>query len=84
MWRPDGRELFFVDAKGPFVAVPVDVHDGELALGSPTGLFTPPIGWWWYEPMSSEPTEFLMVVPERQANRPRLTLMTDWTRMLPK
>jgi len=84
VWRPDGKELYFVDTKGPLLAVPVDVHGDELALGSPTELFTPPIGWGWYEPMSSEPTEFLMVVPERQANRPRLTLMTDWTRMLPK
>ncbi len=64
--------------------MPVDVHGDELALGSPTELFTPPIGWGWYEQLSSEPTEFLMVVPERKANRPRLTLMTDWTRMLAK
>jgi len=40
-WRPDGQELFYLDADWQLIAVPV-LPDGTLAVDRSTELFTPP------------------------------------------
>lgn len=39
VWRPDGKELFFMDLTGAMMAAPVDAANGSLNPGSPVRLF---------------------------------------------
>jgi hypothetical protein len=43
VWRPDGKELFFIAPDGKLMAVPVDDlgPDGHPKVGTPVALFTP-------------------------------------------
>ena len=39
-WRRDGRELFYREPVGTFMAVPITVRDGTLEAGKPQPLFS--------------------------------------------
>ena len=38
-WRADGKEIFYIDANGKLIAVPITV-EGSLSTGKPEPLFT--------------------------------------------
>jgi Tol biopolymer transport system component len=39
MWRPDGKELYYLNPEGAMMAAPVAVTGGTFALGAPVELF---------------------------------------------
>jgi hypothetical protein len=43
VWRADGKELFYVDAEGTLMAVPIDAT-GEFNSGAPKALFSVHLG----------------------------------------
>ena len=38
-WRPDGKELFYIDPDNRLMAVPVDFSTRPLSIGTPMPLF---------------------------------------------
>jgi hypothetical protein len=44
MWRPDGKELYYLNPAGEMMAAPVTVAGGALEPGAPTMLFPTRIG----------------------------------------
>jgi serine/threonine protein kinase/Tol biopolymer transport system component len=42
-WRPDGRELYYLDGTGQMMGVPVTSTPTTFEAGAPTALFRPPI-----------------------------------------
>ena len=38
-WRPDGREIFYLDPSGAMMAAPITVSRATLAAGTPVKLF---------------------------------------------
>jgi protease II len=53
LWRPDGRELYFVSGDSELFAVPVRASNGgsTLRFGEPQRLFTSDIKrGWWFQP----------------------------------
>jgi serine/threonine protein kinase len=41
-WRPDGKELFYIDLENALIAVPIQLRSGDMApdIGTPTRLFS--------------------------------------------
>ncbi len=76
-WRPDGRELFFVDLSGTMMSVSVEARGTDLELGQPTPLFQG-VDWDWYRAIDSDKGQFLAVAYEEQVELPRLVMMEGW------
>jgi hypothetical protein len=38
-WRPDGKEIYYIDPSGAMMAAPITVSGAELAAGTPVKLF---------------------------------------------
>ena len=39
MWRPDGKEIYYVSPRGEMMAVPIAVDGSAVVLGAPVSLF---------------------------------------------
>jgi len=76
-WRPDGRELFFIDPSGTMMSVSVDPRDNDLEIGLPKPLFDG-IDWYWYRAIHDDRAQFLAVVYPKKAEAPRLVMLEGW------
>src|SRR5262249_42123295 len=67
LWRPDGRELYYVDLEGKLIAVPIQGGDA-LGNGTPVKLFQTPLSLQGvpsstrYD-VTPDGRRFLMIVP---------------------
>ena len=83
-WRPDGKQLFYLSAAGPAVAVDIDTSKGFQA-GTPRRLFTPPTptaatGW----DLSPDGKRFLFVTPPNADRIIPFTVVLNWAAGLKK
>jgi eukaryotic-like serine/threonine-protein kinase len=82
-WHPNGRELFFVDAKVDVYAVPVKTGDSFTA-GAPRRLFTAAR---FGENQFVTDGERFLIVPEAPGSlqsAPPITVVEEWTSLLQK
>jgi Tol biopolymer transport system component len=83
-WRRDGRELYYLDAKGRLIAVSVTTQ-GQFAIQSAATLFQTPLplplapGGSPYD-VAADGQRFLMFVPVGQATTPPYTVRVNWLR----
>ena len=87
-WRHDSRELFYVDAAGRLMAVPMTVNR-DLVPGTPAPLFTVPsgatIGGAYVYDVAPGGQRFLVSLPGASASRNvPLTVTTNWPSLLRK
>jgi eukaryotic-like serine/threonine-protein kinase len=73
-WRPDGRELFFTDAKNRLIAVPVTVATESATVRNPVTLFDVAENYVTRQTLDGE--RFLIV--ERTAPPPPITFVLNW------
>jgi len=83
-WRRDGRELFFIDARGRLTAVAVSTQ-GTFAIQQSTVLMqTPlPLGQSGAESAydaAPDGQRFLLLVPQGPASSIPLTVRLNWAR----
>ena len=84
-WRADGKELFYRQIDGTLMATAVDTS-GSFTKGSPRKLFSHgPTG------INSRPyavakdgKKFLVAVPQSATTASPLTVMVNWTNLIPK
>jgi eukaryotic-like serine/threonine-protein kinase len=76
-WRPDGRELYFIDLSGTMMAVSVEPRGNDLEIGRPTPLFHG-ADWYWYRAIRDEKAQFLAVAYPEKAEAPRLLMVEGW------
>jgi Tol biopolymer transport system component len=83
-WRGDGRELFYREASGRFMAAPVTFRDGALEAGTPHPLFdlransTPGTHY----DVTADGQRFIVSVPVHAEGASPLTLVTNWPALL--
>ena len=83
-WRGDGRELFYREPSGRFMAVPVTVRDGALEAGAPHPLFelransTPGTQY----DVTADGQRFIVSVPVQAEGASPLTLVLNWPALL--
>jgi Tol biopolymer transport system component len=77
-WRADGREIFFIDAKGSLVVVPVETGD-TFRVGDPEPLFVPAGDLY-----DAAPDGERFLVNEPLPEPPELNVVLDWMDALPK
>jgi Tol biopolymer transport system component len=81
-WRRDGREIFYRAADQTIVAMPVTAG-ATFDAGTPLPLFKTPVvetgfaGTRWVP--SADGQRFLVNLPLRGPERPRFTVVTNWT-----
>ena len=86
VWRPDGKELFFIAPDGKLMAVPIDGlgPDGHPKVGTPVALFTPSLGpnlatsgFGQRYVVSKDGERFLIATPASETVSP-LQLIRNW------
>ena len=83
-WRGDGRELFYREPDGRFMAVPVTIKAGALEAGTPQPLFavrTNPIPGTQYD-VARDGQRFIVSVPTQAEGASPLTLVLNWPALL--
>jgi hypothetical protein len=78
-WSRDGRELIYL--LGPAVLTVPFASDGTLGAATPQRLFSLPAGSTGFCPTSGG-DRFLVSVPDRNARRPEIWLIQNWTELL--
>jgi Tol biopolymer transport system component len=85
-WRPDGKELFYVQMDGKLMAVPVRIasNTNDPEVDAPVALFTPPLGGMVQQAdfrqqymISSDGQRFLVSTISEGANSP-ITVILNW------
>jgi Tol biopolymer transport system component len=84
LWRPDGKELFYLTLAGQVMAVDIDASKGFQA-GAPRRMFTAPpgapqAGW----DLSSDGKRFLFVAPPNTGRTIPFTVVLNWAAGLKK
>jgi serine/threonine protein kinase len=81
-WRPDGKELFYIDPDNQLMAVPVDFSTVPPSIGSPVPLFRAEWGqlphhpgMWTYS-VASDGQRFLVDVRRESVNP--ITVLLNW------
>jgi Tol biopolymer transport system component len=86
VWRPDGKELFFIAPDGKLMAVPIDDlgPDGHPKVGTPVALFTPSLipnlatsGYGQQYAVSKDGERFLIATTASETASP-LQLIRNW------
>jgi Tol biopolymer transport system component len=86
VWRPDGKELFFIAPDGKLMAVPIDDlgPDGHPKVGTPVALFTPSLipnlatsGYGQQYVVSKDGQRFLIATTVSETVSP-LQLIRNW------
>jgi len=83
-WRGDGRELFYREASGRFMAVPLAVRAGSIEAGRPQPLFelranaTPGNHY----DVTADGQRFIVSVPVQPEGSSPLTLVLNWPALL--
>ena len=83
-WRGDGRELFYREPSGRFMAVPVTVRGASLEAGTPQPLFelranaTPGTHY----DVTADGQRFVVSVPVQAEGASPLTLVLNWPALL--
>ena len=83
-WRGDGREVFYRDPDGRFMAVPVSVPDGAFVAGTPRPLFAVranPTPGTHYD-VTRDGQRFIASVPVEPEGASPLTLVLNWPALL--
>ena len=80
-WRPDGKELFFID-DGTRTLTAVDVNtSGKYTVGTPRALFTLPISYYpWFNTPDGQRFLFAKAIPGESSDA--LTLVQNWPALL--
>jgi Tol biopolymer transport system component len=82
IWRADGREIFYVDLEGQVTAVSF-AAPGSVEIGDPVALFRMPLIESTYVGQrfvaSSDGQRFLVNTPAITGERPRVTVVTNFT-----
>jgi Tol biopolymer transport system component len=83
LWRGDGREIFYVTARGELISVDVQEVEGRLELGYPRALFhagvsDPIIGNYG---VSGDGERFLVVTPVEEADW-SVQVVLNWPALL--
>jgi serine/threonine protein kinase/Tol biopolymer transport system component len=73
VWRPDGRELFYVTS-GQLMAVPVTPNGSKVDAGTPVALFPVPVGVGY--DVSADGQRFLVVPVTKEASP--ITVLLNW------
>ena len=82
-WRRDGRELFYREPSGRFMAVPATVRGGSFEVGTPQPLFelranTPGTQY----DVTADGQRFIVSVPLHAEGTSPLTLVLNWPALL--
>jgi eukaryotic-like serine/threonine-protein kinase len=79
-WRRDGAELFYLDARGTLMAVPIR-PGATFRTGPPVRLFAPAPGFYnvSYD-VTRDGQRFLAVVPNESILRVPMVLISNWLR----
>jgi Tol biopolymer transport system component len=83
-WRRDGRELFYREPAGRFMAVPVTARGGTFEAGTPQPLFevrANPTPGTQYD-VTGDGQRFIVSVPARAEGASPLTLVLNWPALL--
>jgi eukaryotic-like serine/threonine-protein kinase len=85
IWRPDGKELFYLTLAGQVMAVDIDTSKGFQAGGTPRRLFTAPpgataTGW----DLSPDGKRFLFAAPPNAGHVIPFTVVLNWAADLNK
>jgi Tol biopolymer transport system component/predicted Ser/Thr protein kinase len=83
-WRRDGREIFYREPGGRFMAVPVSARDGTFVAGAPAALFaarTNTSAGIHYD-VTGDGQRFIVNVPAAAETASPLTLVLDWPALL--
>jgi eukaryotic-like serine/threonine-protein kinase len=82
VWRPDGRELFYLAADGTLMAVEVDTEPTFTPLGRPQALFKVALEVAYFD-VSADGERFLISVPvAAAATAPPYKVVLNWTATL--
>ncbi|MCU0248401.1 MAG: hypothetical protein MUC42_17665 [Bryobacter sp.] len=85
VWRADGREIFYLDATGRMMAVPVESAAGGLRFGKPKLLFqtrlSPEVPNRQYD-VTADGTRFLIADPNTDVVSPPFTVILNWPKLL--
>jgi len=79
VWRSDGKEIYYVDAKHQMVAVPVQAAGTSFQAGAPVPLFE-------VKNIAIPHTDgkrFLGLIPLAEQEKPVLNVVLNWTAALP-
>jgi Tol biopolymer transport system component len=84
LWRPDGKELFYLNQASQVMAVDIDTSKGFQA-GTPRRMFTGPTGalntsW----DLSPDGKRFLFVAPPNSGRTIPFTVVLNWAADLKK
>jgi hypothetical protein len=86
MWRPDGKEIFFLTVDRRLMAAEVNVRNGIFEAGQVRSLFGPtpemqgPVKY----AVTADGQRFLLAVPSGQGSAEPLTLVQNWDAALKK
>jgi hypothetical protein len=88
-WRPDGKELFYLDPGGRLLAVPVRNSGPKLgfSIGAPRALFDTRLSRDFRTPayqVAPDGKRFLVRIVREQGVQPPLVLVTNWQAGLTK
>jgi Tol biopolymer transport system component len=83
-WHPQGGELFFKDLDNVLTAVPIDAGSGTVSVGTPQALFAIPEFFGWTYVIAPDGERFLTREPIVERAASRITLLTDWTSLVPR
>jgi len=83
-WNPRGGELFFKTPDNVLTAVPVDTAAATISVGAPVPLFAITDFYGWTYDVAADGNRFLVREPVVESAATRITLLTDWTALLPK
>jgi hypothetical protein len=84
MWRPDGRELFYITNNRQLTSVEIRENSKGLETGSPHPLFEIPSSSEVYQPATADGARFLATHPVAPAESLPLTVIVNWTAALKK
>jgi hypothetical protein len=90
LWRPDGKELFYISADTKVMAVPVSTASTFQRLGAPMALFTAPIYGGGRNPnahrWAAMPNgqKFIIITVLTEAAPELITVITNWKELLNK
>jgi hypothetical protein len=85
VWRADGRELFFLSARGELCAIDVKRSGETLQFGEPHVLFTPPslpTVTRRYAPLP-DGQSFVVLTAISSGSSQEMTILVNWRSALP-
>jgi hypothetical protein len=82
-WRPDGKELYFLDPVGAMMAAPISVTGNSLTLGTPVRLFPTRIVGSGLDPIASGQYDVasngrFLINTLQESNATPITLIQNW------